>query len=351
MTGPAILTHEKAAGAVAAAADGMTPQEGIEMNTAIIAQDVEIHESLRHLMVDGDYDVRQPNPTHMPLPKGDALWSDQENPRRAKHEEKGESFYLVAVYDLATGERLFEGTRAPLGWWGERIGTFDYQTFGRFHPNTYVRSGAYLFVSGGLWFAVGRPDENGDIAYVSWHASNALVRAGSAERLAAWLAAKAEPISQASPSWADVSLTWAEIVEEDEDDDVDFMQFRRRVGTVVIEQSFNIDDGVFSPASAPQVCIDIVTPDQNVLAIDDVARVGSDLVRAAQLVQGNRAVDVEVFASVGAALGVSGTDLFALAHVDTDPAADVTLSDLGRVARFVGMSPSELYALADRNAQ
>jgi hypothetical protein len=260
MTGPAILTHEKAAGAVAAAADGMTPQEGIEMNTAIIAQDVEIHESLRHLMVDGDYDVRQPNPTHMPLPKGDALWSDQENPRRAKHEEKGESFYLVAVYDLATGERLFEGTRAPLGWWGERIGTFDYQTFGRFHPNTYVRSGAYLFVSGGLWFAVGRPDENGDIAYVSWHASNALVRAGSAERLAAWLAAKAEPISQASPSWADVSLTWAEIVEEDEDDDVDFMQFRRRVGTVVIEQSFNIDDGVFSPASAPQVCIDTSPP-------------------------------------------------------------------------------------------
>lgn len=293
MTGLSTTTNEETAGAVGAATGGMTPQEGIEMNTAIIAQDTEVHESLRHLIFehDGPYDVREQGVMLAVLPEGDPFWFDQNGTRRASLADKGESFYMIAAYDLVTGERMFEDTRAPEGWWAEQVGSFDYQIFGRLHPNTYVKNGAYLFVSGGLWVGVGTPDEGGIQDYVSWQASHATVREENAARIDAWLQAKGEQIAAVQPEWADAALTWADVVDGDEDDDVDLIEFRRNVGTVVIEQTFSIDDDVFTPSCDPEVRVTININDASVFSADDAARVGPDLIRAAQILNGAGAIE------------------------------------------------------------
>jgi len=315
------------------------------MNTAIIAQDTEVHESLRHLVFehDGPYDVREPNVMLAVLPEGDPFWFDQNTPRRAKPVEKGESFYMIAAYDLATGARMFEDTRAPEGWWAEQVGSFDYQIFGRLHPNTYVKNGAYLFVSGGLWVGIRTPDEDGEQDYVSWQASRSTVREESAARIAAWLVAKAEAIAAVQPAWADAALTWADVVDGDEDDDVDLIEFRRNVGTVVIEQTFNIDDGVFTPSCDPEVRVAIDTNDAGVFSADDAARVGSDLIRATQILNGTGAISVEVIASVASALDVSPGDLYAVREFNAHRLDNLTLHEVVVLAREAGVTPAEFY--------
>ncbi|OZD48589.1 hypothetical protein CH252_18835 [Rhodococcus sp. 06-1477-1B] len=260
------------------------------MNTTSVPQTTDIHESLRHLLEGSEsFDVRNSSSSLARLPEGDTHWIDQDEIRHERPDEMGPRFAVVRVWDLKTGERIFQGERPPVGWYPEQMGGWydRLDWFARNHPNTYVVNGDYLFVSGGAWVITGMPNAEGEVEFTSLSSINAGMKADGAREQSEWLAEHAEAVAAVQPAWADEKLTWVDILKLDRDDDddlePDIMEFRRDVGAVVIEQSCAIDDGVFSLMGEPTIRITAVQDDHGVFSGGDAARIGVDMVAAAAM--------------------------------------------------------------------
>ncbi|WP_270353255.1 hypothetical protein [Microbacterium testaceum] len=243
------------------------------MSNNTVPQTANIHESLRHLFyADGDFDIRQADPVPALLPDGDALWIDQHEERFEKADAIGDNFYVIRVYDLRTGEQLNAGVKLGNDWWAEQMGEFDYAHFGRF-PNFYLVNEAHLFVSGGMWMTEDHPDADGMARFTSTFS----LRAWEGRRRQEWLDYHSDAIDAVRPSWADDDETWVD------PDNGDIVEFARTIGTVKIEQSFGVDDGILTPVGHAEIRIITGATDFGVVSSEDAARVGVDMVAAAAL--------------------------------------------------------------------
>lgn len=167
-------------------------------------------------------------------------------------------------------------------------------------------------------------------------------------RQARWLRNHAASVAAAQPAWADSAHTEVDFGNEDDGSDADGIIFSRRIGGVAIEQMFFVRPDGIGAAEEPQICEEV---GGHAIAIDRAAHVGADLIKAAQMLNGTGDVTATMFEIVGNALGISGTDLYALADVDQDPENEISLGDLFRMSRYVGLTPTELYDLARQNAE
>lgn len=277
------------------------------MSNTMMTQTTDIHESLRHLFenVDG-IDVGHGDATPRPLPEGDPLRVDLTEVRVVSRAEAGESamqpFYVVRVYDIATGEQINRGRSLGLPWWQEEFHGHDFARFGWEHPNTYLVNGRHLFVSGGSWGVSYVTDDEIHFRFTPPLEQETANRAELRDR---WLTANAEAVAAVQPAWADPELSWVEIGWGPEAEP-DSMEFSRKVGAVVIEQAADIDDGVLTLVGSPQIRV----TEQDYAMFEDVAvaaRIGLDMIAAA------------------AALGT-----------------DLTVSDVRNAATAAGVRPGDL---------
>lgn len=130
-----------------------------------------------------------------------------------------------------------------------------------------------------------------------------------------WLESNAAAIAAIKPTWADDELTWVDVTDEDDEEDVDLIEFRRDVGAVTIEQGFNIDDGVYTPSGPAQIRIAGGMDDHNVFSIEAAIEIAPDAFHAACLVRGH---------------SLQG---------------EASMSDLFRIAESFSITPSEVFAL------
>lgn len=176
------------------------------------------------------------------------------------------------------------------------------------------------------------------------HNAEELDEAG--RRQAAWLRDNAASVAAVQPAWADSAHTEVDFEHEDDGDNAEGILFSRRVGEVAIEQMFAVRTAGIEPADKPQIWEEV---DGHAIALDRAAHVGADLIRAAQILNGPSDVSATMFEIVGSALGISGADLYALADVEKDPENEISLGDLFRMSRYVDLTPTELYDLAQQN--
>lgn len=244
------------------------------MSNTMMAQDVVIHESLRHLFDTSEsFDIRNGG-TPALLPEGDPLWVDQDAERFEESEGIGDNFFVIRVFDLATGEQLNRGVKLGTDWWRQQMGEFAYARFGRMMPNTYVVSGGILFISGGLWVCQDHPNEDGIGRFVS----AASVRDADNRRRAEWLDEHAEVLDAVRPIWAADEEVWLDMIDEG---DPDSIEFYRTVGTVRIEQAADVTGDEITLIGDPE--IRVMHQDEPEFTPENAARIGVDLVAAAAL--------------------------------------------------------------------
>jgi len=123
-----------------------------------------------------------------------------------------------------------------------------------------------------------------------------------------WLRDNAQAVAAARPAWADTELTWVDGYRGE----VTMMIFERLIGTVKIEQTFEVDGAAITPMDPPVVRVEIETLDTNVVNHDDASSVGMDLIRAAQTINGPGDMSVTMIEIVAHALGVSPGDVYAV---------------------------------------
>ena len=155
--------------------------------------------------------------------------------------------------------------------------------------------------------------------------------------------AHAQAVAAVKPEWADDAFT--EVTFDDDSGRAESIVFSRRVGEVAIEQMAVVEDGRIFAAGEPQILVNHAI-DQSGLSIGNAATVGVDLIKAAQILNGSGEVTASMFEIVANALGINPVDLYALANVDEDPENDITLGDLFRMSRYIGLSPTEMFARA-----
>lgn len=326
--------------------EAQTPKEGIQMNdNTTVPQTTDIHETLRHLFGtpgEGDFHIRAADVIPAPLPEGDPLWIDQDD-MVLQAEDKYDNATLMRIVDLKSGASIHQEHTEPHQWMSDNHPEFNYLPYARKLPNTYVVTDEHLIVFGGLWQVRGEVTEDGYADWYSCPAENAKVAHLEAE----WLAAHADAIAAAQPHWADSNFTEVDFTDEYEPE---AMMFSRRFGDVAIEQAYYVDGDNITPADVAQILIDNGIG-RDGISVDDASQVGVDLIRAAQAVYGPGEVSAGMFEIVANALVLEPVDLYALAKFDKDdPENDITLGDLNRVARYLRISPSELYAMGMKAA-
>lgn len=122
-----------------------------------------------------------------------------------------------------------------------------------------------------------------------------------------WLRDNARAVAAARPAWADTELTWVDGYRGV----VTMMIFERAIGTVKVEQTFDVDGATITPMDPPAVRIAIDTLDEAV-SHDWASQVGVDLIRAGQAINGPGDMSVSMIEIVANALGVCPGDIYAL---------------------------------------
>lgn len=123
-----------------------------------------------------------------------------------------------------------------------------------------------------------------------------------------WLRDNASAVAAARPAWADTELTWVDGYRGE----VTMMIFERLIGTVKIEQTFDVDGAAIIPMDPPVVRMALDGLEANAVNHEDASQVGMDLIRAAQTINGPGDISVTMIEIVAKSLGVCPGDIFAL---------------------------------------
>lgn len=121
--------------------------------------------------------------------------------------------------------------------------------------------------------------ERAEAAGVHDHESWQQWKDQSAASQARWLAENDSAVAAVRPTWADPARTFVDLYGDD--DAPDSMEFSRVVGTVQIDQSADVTDGVIALNGAPEIRVSFT--DDPAFTAEEAARVGLDLVAAAAL--------------------------------------------------------------------